>query len=158
MRSDHLFKLTISNKKTEVVGQGTNSSPEIRLGGETLKTVEKLINLGSTITSILSLDEEITSRIGKATAVFTRLVERVWKNKRLRTKPQILIHQTCVLSTRLYESEKWTLHAVQERRLNGFYMKYLRKILQIHWQDRIPDTGELKRAVIQSLYPIVRSQ
>ena len=51
-----LFGLTISVKKTEVTGQGTNSPPEIKLGGESLKTVDKFVYLGSTITSTLSLD------------------------------------------------------------------------------------------------------
>ena len=53
-----LFGLTISVKKTEVIGQGTNSPPEIKLGGECLKTVDKFVYLGSTTTSTLSLDEE----------------------------------------------------------------------------------------------------
>ena len=37
----YLFMLTISVKKTEVVGQGTNSVPEIGLGGETLKKKQR---------------------------------------------------------------------------------------------------------------------
>ena len=75
----NLFGLTISVKKTEVIGQGTNSPPEIKLGGESLKTVDKFVYLGSTITSTLSLDEELTSRIGKATATLKKkLVKRAW--------------------------------------------------------------------------------
>ena len=60
----------------------------------------------SSILSTLSLEKEITIRTGKATAAFERLVER-WTNKRLRIKTQILIYQTCVLSTLLYGSETW---------------------------------------------------
>ena len=119
--------------------------------------VEKFLYLGSTITSTLSLDEEITSRIGKAKAVFEKLVKTVQKTMRLRTKTKILIYQTCVLSTLLHGSETWTLHAGQERRLNGFYMRCRRKILQVYRQYRATDTEVLKRAGIQSLYPILQS-
>ena len=63
-----LCGLTISVKKTEVIGQGTNSPPEIKFSGESLKTVSKFAYLGSTKTSTLSLDKELTNRIGKATA------------------------------------------------------------------------------------------
>ena len=38
-----LFRLTIRVQKTGVIGQGTNSSPEITLGGESLKTVDTFV-------------------------------------------------------------------------------------------------------------------
>ena len=83
-----LFGLTIRVKKTEVIAQRANSPPEIRLGCETLETAEKFVYLGSAITSNYLWMGEITSRIGKATAAFERLVERAWKNKKLGTKNQ----------------------------------------------------------------------
>ena len=153
-----LFKLTISVKKTEVIRQGTNSPPEIKLGGESLKTVDKFVYLGSTIMSTLSLDEELTSSIGMATAALKKLVKRAWENDKLRVETKALIYQTCVLSTLLYWSETWTLYADQERRLNSFHMRCLRNILKIKWQDRIPDTEVRKRAGTQSLYPILWSR
>ena len=93
-----LVGLTISVKKTEVTGQGANSPPEIKLGGESLKTAHKFVYLGSTITSF---DKELTSRIGKVTAAFKKLVKRTWENDTLRIKTKALVYQTCVLSTRL---------------------------------------------------------
>ena len=65
-----LFELAINVKKTEVIGKWTNSPPEIKRCGESLQTVDKFVYLGSIITSTLSLDEELTSRIGKAAATF----------------------------------------------------------------------------------------
>ena len=67
-----LFGLTIRVKKTEAIGQGTNSPPDIRFGVESLKTVDKFVYLRSTMMSTLSLDEELTSRIGKATATLKK--------------------------------------------------------------------------------------
>ena len=124
-----LCGLTISVKKTEVIGQGTNSPPETKLDGESLKTVDKFVYLGSTITSTLSLDEELTSRIGKTTAALKKLVKRAWENGRLRIKTKVLIYQTYILSTLLYGCETWTLHAARERRLNNFHMRCSRNIL-----------------------------
>ena len=73
-------------------------------------------------------------------------------------KTKAFIYQACILSTLLSGRETWTLCAGQERRLTSFHMKCLRNILQIKWQDRIPDTEVLKRVGTQSLYPILRSQ
>ena len=112
----------------------------------------------------LSLDEELTSRIGYATAAFNththththqKCVKREWENDNLGIKTKALIYQTCFLSTLVYGIETWTLYASQERRLNSFHTRCLTNILNIKWQDRIPDTEVLKRAGTQSLYPIV---
>ena len=104
-RAWDLFTLTISVKKTEVIGQGTDSTPVIKLNGNTLNTVEKFVYLGSTISSTLSLDEELNARIGKAAAAFGKLNKRAWENDKLKTKTKILIYQACVLSTLLFGSE-----------------------------------------------------
>ena len=78
-------------------------------------------------------------------------------NNKLRIKTKALIYKTCILSTLLYGSETWTLYAGQERRLNSFHMRCLRNILKIEWWDRILNTEMLKRACIQSQYPILQS-
>ena len=151
-----LFSLTISIKKTEVLFQGIGESPSIILNGQPLNNVEKFVYLGSTITSSLSLDEELNSRIGKAATTFGKLIGRVWTNNKLTTKTKMLVYQACVLTTLLYGSETWTLYACQEKRLNSFHMRCLRRILGIKWQDKITNTEVLYRTEQTSLYPILR--
>ncbi|KAI8498396.1 hypothetical protein Bbelb_235980 [Branchiostoma belcheri] len=58
-RACDLFCLTISVKKTEVMGQGTPVPPLITLHGNPLRTVDRFTYLGSVMTSTHSLDEEI---------------------------------------------------------------------------------------------------
>ncbi|KAI8508069.1 hypothetical protein Bbelb_143090 [Branchiostoma belcheri] len=71
-----LFSLTISVKKTEVMGQGTTVPPVIMLNGNALKSVEKFTYLGSVMTNNLSLDQELNVRIGKAAAAYGKLTKR----------------------------------------------------------------------------------
>ena len=157
-RACDLFYLTISHKKTEILDQKTDSTPRITLQGNVLNTVDKFVYLGSTISSTLSLEEELNSRIGKAATAFGKLRQRALENNKLTTKTKILIYQACVLSSLLYGSETWTLYAGQEKRLNSFHMRCLRKILGIKWQDKIPDTEVLEKARIPSLFAILRSR
>ena len=157
-RACELFGLTISIKKTEVLGQKTDSPPRITLQGNVLNTVDKFVYLGSTISSTLSLEEELSSRIGKAATAFGKLRQRALENTKLTTKTKILVYQACVLLSLLYGSETWTLYARQEKRLNSFHMRCLRKILGIKWQDKIPDTEVLEKAGIPSLFAILRSR
>ena len=56
----------------------------------------------------------------------------------------MIVYQACVLSTLLYGSESWTAYARKERRLNGFRLRCLRRLLHIRWQDRVTDTEVLE--------------
>ena len=126
-----LFSLTISVKKTETLSQGTEMPANITLNGEALKNVDKFTYLGSTISASLNLDEELNSRIGKAATAFSKLGKRAWENKMLTIKTKVMIYQACVLTALLYGSESWTLYSNQEKKLNSFHMRCLRKLLKI---------------------------
>ena len=126
------FGLTISLKKTEIMLQDVSNAPSIKIGDHTLNIVEKFTYLGSTIASNLSLDPELTSRIGKATTSMARLTKRVWENNMLTINTKMQVYQAVVLSTLLYDSEAWTLYS-QERRLSAFHLRCLRRLLNITW-------------------------
>ena len=65
-----------------------------------------------------------------------------WKKERTK----ICTYQACVLSTLLYGSKSWTTYARQERRLNWFHLRCLRRLLHIRWQDRVTNTEVLEHA------------
>ena len=65
------------------------------------------------------------------------------------------MYQACVLSTLLYGSETWTTYASQEKRLNCFHLRCLRRLLQVRWQDRVTNSEVLQRANIPSLFALL---
>ena len=71
------FGLTISIKKTKIMCQDVTTSPSISIGDSTLDVVDNFTYLGSNISNSLSLDKELDSRIGKASAAMARLSKRV---------------------------------------------------------------------------------
>ncbi|KAK4328599.1 hypothetical protein Pmani_001075 [Petrolisthes manimaculis] len=71
------FGLTISIKKTNVMGQGVNSPPSIYIDNKALDVAENFTYLGTTITNNLFLNTELDRRIVKASAVMSRLNKRV---------------------------------------------------------------------------------
>ncbi len=152
------FGLTISLKKTNVLGQGTEAPPTITIDDYELDAVHQFTYLGSTITDNLSLDAEIGQRIGKAATTLARLTTRVWTNPKLTVKTKMAVYNTCVISTLLYGSEAWTTYARQERRLNTFHMRSLRRILGILWQDKVPNTEVLSRAGLPSMFTLLRQR
>ena len=149
------FGLTISIKKTKVMGQGIVSPPSINIDNVTLDAVDRLTYLGSTIDSNLSLDAEINIRIAKAAAVMPKLNRRVWQNNNLTQMMKLHVYQACVLSTLLYSSEAWTTYTRQEKTVNSFHIRCLRRILDNSWQDKVTNAEVLERASSSSMYTLL---
>ena len=149
---------TISLKKTNVMAQGTDHPPSITIDGHVLEAVDDFTFLRSTISSLLTLETEISSRIAKAAAVMSKLHQRVWNNLSLTVKTKLHVCQACVLSTLLYSSKAWTPCVRQERRLNSFYLRCLRRTLHIRWQDRVTDVEVLQQAGMTSMMSILHER
>ena len=94
-------------------------------------------------------------RIGKASTAMARLATRVWDNSMLTTNSKMKVYQVCMHSTLLCGSETWTLYTRQERRLNTFHLRCLRRILDISWQDHVSNKEVLEQAGIQSVFAIL---
>ena len=71
------FGLTISIKKTNVLGQNVSPAPSISIGDSSLGGVEEFTYLGSVISCSLNLDLELNGRIGKASSSMGSLSKRV---------------------------------------------------------------------------------
>ena len=140
------FGLTINLKKTQVMGQGV---PEV---------VHDFVYLGSRISDTLSLDIELNRRIGKASTTMSSLTKRVWKNGKLTENTKIQVYRACVLSTPVYGSESWVLHARHEHKLNTFHLRNLRRILNIAWQDKVPNTEVIERENLPSMYSLLKQR
>ena len=131
------FGLTISLKKTNVLGQGTEAPPVITIDNYKLDVVNQFMCLGSTITDNLSC---------------------VWTNPKLTEKTKMAMYNVCAISTLLYGSESWTTYARQESRLNTFHLRSLRRILGISWQDQVTNTEILLRAGLSSMFTLLRQR
>ena len=149
------FGLIISLKKTNVMGHDISEVPSISIRDYAPEVVENFTYLGSDVSSNLSLEAAINKRIGKAASAMSRLSTRVWENTNLTTNTKIKVYNACVLSTQLYSSETWTVYARQERRPNSLHLCYLRCILGISWQDRVPNKDVFECAGILSMFAML---
>ena len=129
------FGLTISLKKT--VTLSVNQTHQFHINETTLQHVNSFTYLGSTMTSNLCLDKELSTRLGRAAAVFGKLEKRVWRNKHLTTGTKVRVYEACVVSVLLYGSASWTTYRRQEDRLSAFHTRNLRAILGVTWKDKM---------------------
>ena len=77
---------------------------------------------------------------------------------KLTTKTKMAVYNACVISTLLHGSETWTTYARQERRLNTFHIRSLRRIMGLSWQDKVPNTEVLSRAGLPSIFTLLRQR
>ena len=87
-----------------------------------------------------------------------RLTARVWASPKLSVKTNMAVYNACVVSTLLYGSETWTTYAGQERRLNTFHLRSIRRILGISWQDKVTNADVLSRAGLTTMYTLLRQR
>ena len=124
--------------------------------GQRLQVVDKFTYLGSTLSRVVHIDDEVIARIAKDSAAFGRLRGSIWDRSGIRLDTKLKVYGSVVLPTLLYACETWTVYQRHAKRLNHFHTSCLRKLLKIKWQDRIPDTEFLKRAGMQSIHTLVK--
>ena len=137
------FGLTISQKKTKVMGQATPAPPCITFNGKELEVVHKLQCWGSTTTDTLSLDVEFSKHIGKALTTLSKFTMSVWENKHLAIPTKINVYKACIISTLLYSGESWSTYPTQEQKLQLFNLRCLCRIFGITWQDKVQNNDFL---------------
>ncbi|BHF58657.1 hypothetical protein SprV_0100161100 [Sparganum proliferum] len=145
------FGLVINTQKTVVMHQPPPDTatapnapppPQIRVNGTQLQVVENFPYLGSTLSRNTKIDDEVANRISKASQAFGRLQSTVWNRHGLQLSTKLKMYKAVILPTQMYGVETWPI--------------YLRCILKLSWQDRIPDTDALERTGILSIYTMPR--
>ncbi|KAI0229585.1 hypothetical protein LSAT2_019978, partial [Lamellibrachia satsuma] len=129
--------------------------PNIIVNGQRLNAVNRFTYLGSTLSQNVTIDDEVNVRIARASATFCRLHANVWNRRGISLQTKLKVYRAIVLPTLLYACETWTVYQRHAKKLNHFHTTCLRKLLNIKWQDRIPDTEVLAQAGLPSIYTIL---
>ena len=124
--------------------------------GQRLQVVDKFIYLGSTLSRVVHIDDEVNARIAKPSVAFGRLRGSIWDRSGIRLDTKLKVYRSVVLPTLLYACETWTVYQRHAKIFNHFHTSSLRKLLKIKSQDRIQDTEVLKRAGMQSVHTLLK--
>ena len=121
------------------------------MDGNPLKNVETFKYLGSCINSTANLDDEILSRILRASQAFGRLHTRVWMEWGISTRTRLDVYRAVVLPSLIYGCETWTCYRHHIKKLDLFHLRCLRKILRVSGKDRVPDQEILRWAKLSGI-------
>ncbi|PFX11860.1 Craniofacial development protein 2 [Stylophora pistillata] len=140
-------------------GKNDNAAtPAVTIKDYILEAVTQFTYLGSTTSNNNCLEVDIGKRIGKAATNMAKLSARVWENKKLTPQTKVAVYRACIVSTLLFGSESWITYPSQEKRLNIFHMRSLRRILSISWTDNVYNNEVLARVNIPSMFTLIRQR
>ena len=74
--------------------------------GQRLQVVDKYTYLGSTLSRVVHIDDEVSARIAKASTAFGRLRGSIWDRSGIRLDTKLKVYISVVLPTLLYACEK----------------------------------------------------
>jgi len=107
----------------------------VRAEGAKIEVVEDFCYLGSHISNNGNCDKEYSTRLGKASSVFSRLTN-IWRNKDINLTTKVRLYELLVLSTLLYSADLWPLSVTQTKKLEAAHHKFQRRLLWISWRTK----------------------
>lgn len=83
------------------------------------------------------IDNEVNSRITKASITFGRLHSNVCDRKGISFDPKLKVYWAIVLPMLFYACETWTVYQRHAKKLQHFQTTCLRKLLGIKFQNKV---------------------
>ena len=105
------YDLKISIKKTEPVYQPAPGKPykepTITVKGQRLQVVDNFTYVGSKLSRVVHIDDEVSAKIAKASAAFGQLRGSIWDQSGIRLNTKLKVYRSVVLPT--YFIHVWNL-------------------------------------------------
>ena len=151
LKIDHLNSigkgtgLKINTKKTKLMRINANNKNAVVIDGQEVDDVDCFDYLGARITKHGGAEDDIKHRLGKATGAFNKLT-KIWRSGQLSKNTKIRIFKSNVVAVLLYGCETWRMTKRDERKLDTFLHKCLRRLLKIYWPMKVTNEEVRRRA------------
>ena len=138
--------LEISKEKTKVLLIYKEARDvTIHVENQQLEQVIHFKYIGTESTQQKCSSTDIQCRTAQA-LVAARNLNIIWRNEGISLKTKLRLQDCLIIPIALYGCETWTLNKADTNKLQTFGMKYIRKILNISWQDHITNLNTVTRA------------
>ena len=125
------YGMSINVTKTKVM-TNTEEVLETVVGTKKLEQVNSFVYLGSRIAKDGNCVNEVKSRLAMGMTVMTKLT-KIWKNKSISIDTKLWLMKALVWPVATYGCEAWTLKKDEEKRIQAFENKCIRKLMRIPW-------------------------
>ena len=87
---------------------------------------------------------------GHARTTFTRL-KKIWSSNNISRRTKLKLYKSLVVPVLLYGCETWKMNQGDDKNVDVFQNKCLRRIYRIKWEDHVSTEELLKRADVRPL-------
>ena len=94
--------------------------------------------------------KDLRSRVSKARGAFIRL-KKIWSSNSITKRTKLKLYRTLVMPVLLYGCETWKMNKGDNKVVDVFQNRCLRRILRIHWQDHVSTKDLLERSEMKPL-------
>jgi len=115
-----------------------------KVGGKRLEEVSSFVYLGSSISTDVSMDVEVSRRISSALRAYASL-KCLWKLGGVTMDTKMKVFNASVATVLLYGSETWNADHFDISRMRACYMRCLRGIARMHQVFKIPSELVLEK-------------
>ena len=137
--------LKMNAEKTNILRINPTNQESITVEDQTIKEVQKFTYLGATVCKGGGGMEDLKNGQSKARSAFMRLM-KIRRSSSLSRRTKLKLFRTLVVLVLAYGCETWKMNKAENKMLNIFQNKCLRKILREQWEDHTPtEEHEVKR-------------
>jgi len=147
--------LKLNAHKCKLMKVNSKREERLKIIGGDIDEVETFTYLGAEMCKDGGGAADIRKRIGLASGAFHKL-RKVWNTQNIGRKTKTTLYKTLVLSVLMYGSETWKLTKEEERKIDTFQSKCLRRIMRIRWQMRVKNERVLELAEAERVSVIVK--
>ena len=147
--------LKLNAKKCKVLKSNNRSDKRLRVDQTDVEEVDRFTYLGANVTTDGGSTADLKKRIALASAAYKRL-GKIWQATDIGRKTKVSLFKSLVLSVLLYGCETWKLTKGEEKKLDVFQTKCLRRIFKIRWQQHVPNKAVLEMANTGNISDAVR--
>jgi len=127
------YSLLINASKTKTMALNDEHF-RLNIDGNQIEQVSTFPYLGSLITDDATCTQEIKHRLNLGSAAMSKM-KSLWGSHTLSLNSKIRLCKALVWSTATYGCESWTIKKGEEKKLQAFEMKMIRRLLGVSWQE-----------------------
>ena len=121
-------------EKTKILRINPTNQESITVEDQSIEEVHKFTYLGATVCKEGGGMEDLKNRLLKERSAFVRL-QKIWRSSSLPRRTKLKLFRTLVVPVLVYGCETWKLNKADNKMLNIFQNKCLRKILRVRRED-----------------------
>jgi hypothetical protein len=136
--------LRINLGKRKFVRIKTKTQTRINIDGQVIKEVEEFAYLGAKVSKEGGGMKDLQNGLSKARGAYV-ILKRICNSNSISRRTKLRLYKTFVLPVLLYGCGTWKMNKGDDKLVDVFNNKCLRRILHVRWQDHIRTEDLLKR-------------